>query len=660
MNWLHYLLEANIYLAVFYAGYQLFLKNETYYTLNRVYLLLGCVLSFVLPLLQLGILKPADQGAVTTVYIANTALKPVSNQPADFNMSIQNVLFYVYLLGVIILAVILLLKLFKLTSMTRTALEMAGDKYKIVPVEGSNTAFSFFNYLFIGSKTTGSDIIIRHELVHIRQKHTLDVLFLELVKIINWFNPFVYLLQNSIKTVHEYIADEQTAAYETDALTYSSFLVNNAYGLNGTSLTNSFFNYNLLKKRIIMLNQKRSGSLARLKYLMAIPIFGASLCASTLGFSKNYGWIDLAPQHPIVDSSEQAKHHLMPPPPPPPILIKNGYMGLFNHLNKNIKYPQNEVKNKRSGLVIVAFNVGADHKLSDAKILKSTDNRFDDQTLKAFQSYKSTIGDKAGEHKVTVGFYSDFAAQAPQYASEVEQSGAVFNLSAVVTPQQSAAPEAIGQPSPKPSVAFPKPKASVKGAKIPPPPPPVPPKSASEPAPVQAADQKMPPPPPPKEPIKQKLPRPLKEDPIGQRLPRPLPPKDPFSELYTYIAKYVRYPAEARDNRYAGRVILNFNLNNGKIEDVKITRGLLNVLDAEALRVIKSYDSTLPQARSANYSIPISFTLIDQNSVNVGKIPDNKTQTDDNDKQVANSNAFKPGTSYMLNEVVVTGYVNTK
>src|ERR1700754_4304028 len=121
MNWLHYLLEANIYLAVFYAGYQLFLKNETYYTLNRIYLLLSCTLSFVLPLTQIGILKAAEQGADTTVYVISTGLKPAPNQAADFSLSIQNMLFYAYLLGVIVMAIILLLKLFKLTRMTSTA-----------------------------------------------------------------------------------------------------------------------------------------------------------------------------------------------------------------------------------------------------------------------------------------------------------------------------------------------------------------------------------------------------------------------------------------------------------------------------------------------------------------------------------------------------------
>jgi len=306
MNWLHYLLEANIYLAVFYAGYCLFLNKETYYTLNRVYLLVSCLLSFLLPLVQVGILKPTVHDTISIVY-----LTPAVNR----DTSIQDILFYAYLLGVTILLGLLLLKLFKLVQMIQTANKIADNRYKIVQLENSNTAFSFFNYLFIGSKTEGTSIIIRHEMVHVRQKHTLDVLFLEFIKIINWFNPFVYLLQNSLKTVHEYIADEQAAAFESDTLTYSSFLVNNAYGLSGSSIAPSFFNYNLLKKRIIMLNQKRSGNLAKLKYLVAVPICAAALCASTLGFSKTYALVDLVPQH--ADTIIKAKQLKVPPPPPP-------------------------------------------------------------------------------------------------------------------------------------------------------------------------------------------------------------------------------------------------------------------------------------------------------------------------------------------------------
>jgi hypothetical protein len=185
---------------------------------------------------------------------------------------------------------------------------MYKDQYKLINLNDENTAFSFFNYLFIGSNVPQAETIIAHELVHIRQKHSVDIIFLEIVKIINWFNPFIYLIQRSLKTIHEYIADEQTAAHGQDALAYSSFLLNNAYGIQGSSIAHSFFNYNLLKKRIIMLNKNRSGKLARLKYLAALPLCAGMLCTSTLVFSKDYGLIDLAPRKVVKVKPDHIKY----------------------------------------------------------------------------------------------------------------------------------------------------------------------------------------------------------------------------------------------------------------------------------------------------------------------------------------------------------------
>ena len=299
MNWLHYLLEANLYLGVFYLGYYLFLSRETYYTLNRIYLLFSCVISFALPVLQLGILKPVEQPITAVNFTFPVETTPISTinyiPAAQPQFAWQDGLVYAYLSGAVVLLLLLLFKLYQLLRLTRVENADSEGRYKLVKIEQSTTAFSFFNYLFIGTKVNGPETIIKHELVHIRQKHSADIIFIELLKIVNWFNPVIYLVQYSLKTLHEYIADEKTAASGSDALTYSSFLVNNAYGIDGVSITNSFFNYNLLKKRIIMLNQKRSGSLARLKYLLAVPICVGLLCASTLAFSKTYGWVDVGP-----------------------------------------------------------------------------------------------------------------------------------------------------------------------------------------------------------------------------------------------------------------------------------------------------------------------------------------------------------------------------
>jgi hypothetical protein len=263
MNWLYYLAEANLYLGVFYLAYCLFLNRNTHYQLSRAYLIFSCIVAFILPVLQIGALravKPVDTissaGAITPVMppavsvVApyQSAVINTNTAPAvvEQHFTLLDGLWYAYLLGVAVLLIVLFIKLYTLFRLTRNEQAVDEGQYRVIYLNGSDVAFSFFNYLFIGADAPGAKTIIRHELVHIRQKHSADIILLEVLKVINWFNPFVYLLQNSLKTVHEYIADEQTAAYETDALTYASFLLKNAYGAGGSSITHSFFNYNLL------------------------------------------------------------------------------------------------------------------------------------------------------------------------------------------------------------------------------------------------------------------------------------------------------------------------------------------------------------------------------------------------------------------------------
>ncbi len=297
MNWLYYLLEANLYLTIFYVGYLLLFRNLTFYSVNRWYLLISCIMAFVIPFLQIGYLKPAEiinqvSFIRQTATVTGNAL-PVGNK-GIFNFTWQNVLLAVYIAGATLSLVLFVVKITKLYLLIKRGKATALPNYRLVKVEGSNTAFSFFGYLFITENVNENDLMTRHELVHIRQKHSADVVFLEIVKALNWFNPVVYLLQKSLKNVHEYIADKHSA---TDKLAYSSFLLNNAYGIAGPDVAHSFFNNNLLKQRIIMLNKPNSGKTARLKYLAILPLTGGMLCLSTLTFSKNYSTLDLSPRH---------------------------------------------------------------------------------------------------------------------------------------------------------------------------------------------------------------------------------------------------------------------------------------------------------------------------------------------------------------------------
>jgi hypothetical protein len=690
MNWLHYLVEANIYLAVFYAGYCLFLNKETYYTLNRIYLLLSCIISFILPVFQIGSLKSTEEPA-TQIYTtvmqnvhANNAPGSVNYQPELSHFNFQDAIWYGYLIGIAILTLILIIKIYRLIKMTAGAKTIIGNKYKLIDIDSSNTAFSFFNYLFIGKNTAGNDTIIRHELVHIRQKHSVDILFLELIRIINWFNPIIYLMQISLKTLHEYIADEQTATLENDTLAYSAFLVNNAYGLNGSSITHSFFNYNLLKKRIIMLNQKRSGNLARLKYLVALPICAGMLCASTLAFSKNYVLVDLAPKRVLTDTIVQhvskpyvnAKGYIIDEKsftanghlgfiatitdkkgkkliadaskcnvsgesmlydvygykfpaglkvkkipmdiPPPPIVVKDDYVGLFNHLNNTVNYPAEALKNNKYGVVGLSIKVKNDHKISDARIINNGGDEFNKAVLKSIQSFNGTVNASAGQHKILVYFCTDY------YKFIKTQEAAIINdpsydLSMLIYRAGKYPPMAKGAKDLKAANAIAPPAVPNPIAQLPSPPPPAPALN------IQTAVQK--------------------------------PTLPDFTAFYKYIAKSVRYPAIDRKNLIGGRVIATLDIIDGKIIDPKIVRGVEPVMDGELLRVLKAYDGSLDLA-AGHYSMPVSFQLIDSKNNQVVHLPEN--QTNDNqkstaDKPIKQSTGFS--TSLSLDEVVIVSYI---
>jgi hypothetical protein len=298
MNWLYYLFEANLYLILFYALYYLLLRRETWHQYNRAYLLGSSALAFIIPVLQLGFLKPVPVTELLPQLVTHYSyVTPAKIAPAaQAAWTINDTLLATYFGIALCLLIGLTIKITRLIVLSRKGTARDFGKWKVITTNTERGAFTFFNYLFVSADMAGSETVITHELVHIRQKHTWDIIYLEIFRIINWFNPIAYLLQRSMKELHEFVADEANAGSKEQINAYTDFLIANAYGAYEHPLTNNLFNQSLLKKRIMMLHQKRSGSSARLKYLLVLPLLGGALCASTLAFAKDYG-IDIAPGH---------------------------------------------------------------------------------------------------------------------------------------------------------------------------------------------------------------------------------------------------------------------------------------------------------------------------------------------------------------------------
>lgn len=299
MNWFYYLAEANLYLLLFFAFYLLALRGETFYNSNRFYLIGASLASFLIPLLQLGILKPKAmmvqvndslQMAQTLSFEALPLAKLEDNgiTLVDFTLPI-------YLVVAFILAVKLVIGIAKIIATYKRAKRHRVGQAVVVELAAEKSAFSFLNMLFINSDIKNRDLIYRHESIHIEQKHTWDVLFFELLKIVNWFNPIVYLAKNEIRVLHEYIADDLSTATPGTKHEYAMVLIENSLQCKLHTLAHQFFNQSILKRRIIMLNKEKTKGWARLKLLLALPLAVGMLCMSTMAFTKNYGF-DLLPE----------------------------------------------------------------------------------------------------------------------------------------------------------------------------------------------------------------------------------------------------------------------------------------------------------------------------------------------------------------------------
>lgn len=292
MDWLYYLLEANLYLAVFYGFYRLFLHRETFYSLNRFYLIAAALTAFSIPFLKMGYLNNLF-GRQQDVYIAANSSAVVQEK---LSFTLSDLVLYCYLITATAFAIKLGYGIYKIMALSLSAKKEKAGNITYVELPGSDTAFSFFNLLFLNPAVTARHTILKHEMVHIQQKHSLDLIFFEIIQIISWFSPAAYFIKRDIKLIHEYIADDLTTNADIHKHEYAMFLIQNSFGIMHNQLTNQIFNQSILKRRINMLNKERSTGRARLKLLFALPVAGGMLCASTMAFTKDYAMVDLYPE----------------------------------------------------------------------------------------------------------------------------------------------------------------------------------------------------------------------------------------------------------------------------------------------------------------------------------------------------------------------------
>ena len=397
MSWWQYLVLVNVYLLLFYGFYVLLLSRETFFQLNRIYLVTASVLSFFIPLIQSSWVKNLfiTQQVQYRIYSSPVMIyqfKPIVHT----QITVGTILLAIYLAGMAFLISRLVFQLL--------------DLKKVINQADSSAAFSFFKKIHLGRDVEDNPAIAAHENVHAQQWHSADILMIEAVMIINWFNPIVYFYRFAIKHIHEFIADRQAIKAGTDKADYALLLLSKTFNAPAHQITNPFFNNSLLKQRIIMMQKNNSHRISLVKYCLSAPLFILMLVLSsaTVSNSKTVNFINkkaenvfLAPADGItidepaaitIDADTTSKKT--------PASKKTGkvfasvqqvpqFNGGFNafaqYLAKSIKYPAGSREKGVQGRVIIRFIVETDGSLSDVTIVRGVAADIDNEALRVMR-----------------------------------------------------------------------------------------------------------------------------------------------------------------------------------------------------------------------------------------------------------------------------------
>ena len=289
-----YILKSSVCLAVFYLFYRLLLSRETFHRFNRVALLSILLLSCLLPLVEVTVEKQTEVHQTMMTLEQWLMLADMMNTTNVAELQIEEVTvtwiqvaLLVYLAGILLFAFRNGYSLLKLGNLLRSGRKEdlskytdGGEKVTLIVHDHDIAPFSWMKYIVISQKDldeNGREILI-HELAHIQNRHSWDLLVADICIFFQWFNPASWLLKQELQNIHEYEADETVIEKGVDAKQYQLLLIKKAVGTRLYSMANSF-NHSKLKKRITMMLKEKSNPWARLKYLYVLPLAAIAVTA---------------------------------------------------------------------------------------------------------------------------------------------------------------------------------------------------------------------------------------------------------------------------------------------------------------------------------------------------------------------------------------------
>ena len=420
-----YLIKINIALMLLYGFYRLTVSRDTFFGLRRLTLWLIYAVALMVPALNLEywVRDTPTMASMANVY-ADTFYPVVVVKAQAPSITWMDMLLGIYWAGVAVLSLRLVWQLFSIIRLAVISRKQEVEGITVHLLRGEGSPFSFFRWVFMYPSTLeGKQLheVMVHECTHVSGLHSLDTLFSELFSIACWFNPFAWLMKQEVRMNLEYLADESVLSDGNARKSYQYHLLGLAYRQpkDSTKIANNF-NLLPLKKRIKMMNKRRTSEIGKAKYLLFAPLAGALLMVSNIeSVAREIGGqvpevaevqqkaeqaldADVAVANPMAKAEEAKAAELAKAEAKasdvtaPADTTKNvvydvtetmpqfpgGQGVMMKYLAANIKYPASAVKAKKQGRVIVAFVIQKDGSVTNARIVKSVDPELDAEALR--------------------------------------------------------------------------------------------------------------------------------------------------------------------------------------------------------------------------------------------------------------------------------------
>ncbi|MCJ7447007.1 MAG: M56 family metallopeptidase [Bacteroidales bacterium] len=407
-----YIVKAAFCVTAFYLFYLFFLGRDTMYERNRIFILLSFLSALILPLVTIQTKQPLDiqffGKDLTGVTINDTtgAIPDMAESLPLLNW--KQVIFMIYLSGVFLLGLKLLAEIMSLLLLIQK--QKRNGSHIVSLKNHKSSGFSAFGHIFIDSGLIPEEAqeIIKHEQKHLNQYHFFDLLFVEVLKVLQWFNPFIYLFDRSLRAVHEFQADEECLNSGITVQSYQGLMLNQVFRVKVFSAANSFSNPTLIKKRMIMMTKKRSRALANLKIILVMPVLVLLLISfSTCAVKKKSAeTLTVTPAYTVINETKLTRSR----EPEPFVVVEEmpmfpgGDSALLKYIYENTKYPESAKANNISGRVVVRFCVTETGKVDRISVLKGVSPELDVEAIRVISTLPAFKPGKQGGIAVPVWY----------------------------------------------------------------------------------------------------------------------------------------------------------------------------------------------------------------------------------------------------------------